>query len=750
MPNIQDHIQFIAKFASRLAVVGLEDWIVCQGDPRWELCLESLQTSSEIGFDIETYSTLAIVNKKDPMAYLKGAESPLTGEIRLMQVYLPSLDLVMVWDLGSCINRTKEFQGINYTLENHPDLQILLKVLADIKVKKFIQNASFEMFWMNVKFATQLFNIVDTLRLSQIFWAGMFKGMQKLGMAAPNSLKWIAFRLGKPALDKTDQTFDYALPTMGNRQINYAATDPKVTHWCGIKLLERCHTQGLQKVVDAELRCIPTFGELKYKGFPTCPKELDRLEIQHELKLAELYLDWEKLAPGVAARSPKQILNFLTTNWDLRDEDGNVITSTSVETIARFRETNPVIKTLFNIRSLEKLLGTYIRPLKEAIKTNAMGFTVVQPSYNQIAYQGTGRSSATNPAVQTIPNQPKRLAQLGLTRIRDVFRCPKGYKMIIMDIDGCHAQIGRLMSQDRTLCEARDKGVKSHYYTISKILELQGVSVSPADASRLRSAYKKKTDTSELAARIDDTYDVSKNIYYTVQNGGGKGSLQAEFRKEKGGYRYYTLEECDLFIKAGRETYSGLSNFVFESGRRCNAKTALKVPVWLDKDGELFHWGYYGDRKKQLSSACLTAPPGAFSYKWCGVMPPGLYSEVRSLDGGRYFVEKFPNRYRNDGSWDSKVGDIVAFFWQRVEATAIKNCMGILTEKFHFESPHWNAWISLFNHDEIDVICKEEYASECAKLTFDTLYECLRELIEDYIDTEVKDTDDLIFDIWRK
>jgi len=70
MPNIQDHIQFIAKFASRLAVVGLEDWIVCQGDPRWELCLESLQTASEIGFDIETYSTLAIVNKKDPMAYL--------------------------------------------------------------------------------------------------------------------------------------------------------------------------------------------------------------------------------------------------------------------------------------------------------------------------------------------------------------------------------------------------------------------------------------------------------------------------------------------------------------------------------------------------------------------------------------------------------------------------------------------------------------------------------------------------------
>jgi 3'-5' exonuclease len=220
--------------------------------------LKDLAKASELGFDIET---LGIAKQNDALV-------PELGRIRLIQAYLPDVDKCIVWDLGTLENPRR--------LEDLLGLDILRKKLASKKCRKFIHNASFESAWIAEHFRIPIMNVVDSMILSQLYWAGLIRGFNKIGVANPNSLEQVTLRLFGIKPDKTNQGYDYVMP-LGNSQYNYAATDAKLTYYAGIKLLDMCLTEGMQKVVEAEMMAIPAFAQMNYKGVPVNPEKLKEL-----------------------------------------------------------------------------------------------------------------------------------------------------------------------------------------------------------------------------------------------------------------------------------------------------------------------------------------------------------------------------------------------------------------------------------------------------------------------------------------
>jgi len=668
----------------------LHDWIEFPNEKN----LEALKNCKEFGFDIETYG----------IEKIEDALIPEKGRIRLIQVYIPSISKCIIWDCGDLKNPKDvlSLEGIG----------ILRKKLNSHNCKKFIHNANFEGMWIGHHLKCPINSIVDSMILSQIYWAGLSRGFNAKGVKNPNSLEQVALRVLGVKPDKTNQGYDYGLP-LGNSQLNYAALDAKLTLECGTKLLEMCYADGLQKVVDADLSAIPAFTMMNYKGIPTNKSLLEEIKKEYEKAANEKIAPWLTKFPGTNPNSPKQVLECLKKEWGIEptalNSKGVLAPCSDNATLTPYALENPLIESLLMYRSLTKDVDYLSQYLENVINVN--GFDVIRPNYKQNADNCTGRSSSAKPNMQNIPKLNKKRELLGLRPQRLAFEAPKGYKMVLVDLDGSHGQIARFVAKDKKLIEANESGVKFHFYTVQGILAMEG---KKADVKELAKAKKDKSHP--LHQDVIRLYDASKTVFYGGLNMQSAKTLQNSFLSKAD--IHMPIEICQNYVQGFRAAYEDIYKLQKSLIFNCNKYENAKQFSYKNENGEDIKIGVFR----------------------------GVYGMAKSIDGGRLFIEKMPNKYNNN-NWEAKGTDAVSYMWLRTEGTIIKKSLGRLVN--HIRQNRVDGWICQTTHDEIACVVKEEQAYELAKYMLNMITATFREFIPDYT-VESSDPKDYIIDNWSQ
>jgi DNA polymerase I-like protein with 3'-5' exonuclease and polymerase domains len=656
--------------------------------------IKYLASADEIGFDIET---LGIEKQSDALI-------PELGRIRLIQAYLPEIDKCIIWDLG-----VLEYPK---NIDEMFGIKTLKKKLASRDCKIYIHNARFESAWIAEHFKIPIFNVIDSLILSQLYWAGLIRGFNKIGVKNPNSLEQVTLRLFGIKPDKTNQGYDYAMP-LGNSQYNYAAMDAKLTYNASVKLLDMCLKEGMHKVVEAEMMAIPAFAQMNYKGVPVNPEKLKELLEIYTKTANEIIQPWLETFPNCNPGSSKQVLECLKEKWNIEPYSVDSKTkekklSSDNATLTPYALENPIIDALLFWRSLKKDCE-YLEQYIESVKF-VRGFTILRGNYTQNAPQCTGRSSSSSVNLQNIPTPTPKRKKLGLPPLRTAFEAPPGYKFILVDLAASHSQIARYLAQDKKLIEANESGVKVHFYTVQGLLAMQGIK---AEVKELEKAKKDKNHP--LAKYVSELYDPAKTILYGGLNLNGAVTLQASFLKKAD--MLVSLETCKEYVDGGRKTYYGIYEFQKQTIKKTNSMREHKTFEVMTE------WGI---RKV-----------GALT---------GVYGTSRSIDGGRLFIEKMPNKFK-PGVLEASATDAVSYQWLRTEGTIMKKSLA-LVNNFLIENKIVG-WLSQFCHDEAMCCVREESAYQVAEFMINKITETFRELIPDY-NPESLNPNDYIIDNWSQ
>lgn len=698
---------------------------------------DSVLAASEIAVDIETTGL-------DPRF-----------RIRLMQIYLPHLDQVAILDLWDLTTPQTKW------------LNAFLVALANPKIKKYLQNGLFDLYWILYKFRVLGRNIIDSRILSQIAKAGQYDGYKfEAGIDTPNSLEYLSLEFGFEH-DKTLQKSKWD-GELTEDQIAYAARDPIVTYRIGRTLYERLIVEQ-PMTVQAELGSIPYFVYSQYVGLPAdinylfqmCAKysgvasqlqeklgklmgydPAHRAKIDRQMatdpsvcygKKGQLLAAWKDKPFNI--NSPSQIVAYLkktglgdflkvtdkktgeekeSTSKKILFEIASELKTHSRENIAKINHT---ILDLFasddfdesTLNVIDLLIEViYFRSIQKAASTLDSYYTSfcpmrksIQVSYNVLATQGMGRSSSGGQAskdwqnseveplkIQNAQNWSKHLPshqKYGLPPIRSIVQAREGYTLCEIDLAASHIQFARFLSKDESLQESHDSGIKIHYYTLSSVLEFEGMSVTPAECIDLVTG---KVD-SKNKDRYKYLYKLVKQVIYCFLNYGGAATLQGEFFKYE---MFVPLRDCRKYLDAAATRYFQLRSFQERVHR-----TALN----------------------RIDS--LYAPTGEYL---------GKFGYSITCDNS---VVWHRAKWTDNGHLDIKISDVVSAQWLRPEATVYKLS---LREILDLCIDVWGLNTVVrpitFTHDSCMLEIKDEHVHEILPVCFDIVNKNMSNLITDY------------------
>ena len=556
--------------------------------------LERIKECYEFGFDIET-----------PIC------DPRDGKIRLYQLYIPTINLSVMWDSS------------NGEVLKQKGFDLLLETLVDDEKEICIHEAKFEFKWMYHTHGIQINNIIDTRILNQIDKAGLFFGYMMGGYKESNSLKHLSFEYNL-GLDKEYQSYDYSSPEpLPEPVLKYGANDAKAP-WYLSKIID-------YPAQDIDLKVVELFCRLNVTGIPVDLTKLADIAEEYAEKAVELKETFTELT-GANPASYKQVLRWMQEKWGKQSigfhrKKKQYQPSTNQSAVNQFIAQNPDLpdiewlRIMQQMRSIKKA-ADYPKQYLELARNDR-----VYGDYSTLAAQGEGRTSCKEPNLQNVPKPKSNTEKHNLPNIRSVFAPPEGWKFIEIDLAGCHAQILRYYSSlyyhgHSNLVEANESGVKLHFYTLVNILkDGYGIQMSP------REIKKAKGDKSHPHHKlINNLYKLSKNVFYSFQNKSGASTLHDTFSTE--GVEI-TMQTCEQFIKAATRTYPEVVNF------QNRLIKEIQNSIWREK--------YF-------------MPNGDF-LDYCGskIMPDG--SKI-------YFPQK-----------TTKLNKSLAAFWLRIEATAMKKSL---------------------------------------------------------------------------
>lgn len=694
---------------------------------------ESLKAQTELSFDIET--TGESKGEKSFNSY------PEKHRIRLIQVYLPTLDQVAILDLW------------NLTTEQTAWLSQLLIQLADPTVAIFIQNAMFDAYWILFKFRVVIRNIIDTRLLSQLSKAGQYEAYKfEAGIDNPNSLGYLSLEHDMTH-DKGEQSSDWSQLKLTLSQLAYAARDTIACYRIG-KRLHRQLTLSQPLTVIAELGSVPAFVQLQYAGIPSDPsvlfqmysqyhqaatREKARLEslmpydpVQHQKvlidrenpkigKRGQLLKQAEDKPFNVA--SSKQVIQYLQilgfdselkkldkkTGED-RDSSGRDILFSlySENKKVGSQDLNQRILELFqkegfngsDLDVIDSILAIiYYRGIAKAASTLGSYLDGYDPylkriptAYSVLATQGMGRSSSGDRSrsdVQNCQNVSKHLPShqaFGLPPIRSVCRPRDGWVFAEFDLAASHAQFARYLSGDRALQESYDSGVKLHYYTLSGLLKFDGMTVTPEECIDLVAG---KADITRLEY-YKQLYKLAKIVFYSFLNYSGGQTLQDSFFKYE---QFVRLIECKKYLEACAVTFSGLRSFQDEIYRKAmNDRVLLHT-----EDGTYRSLGWFV-RTRPIDGSTV-------------------YHRVNT-ENGRFHV---------------KISDVVSVQWMRPEGTAIKTALGQVSDRILDDWGTARCRLVNFSHDSYMLEIRKDSVETIAPICAEILDRNMQVFVPDYV-----------------
>lgn len=243
--------------------------------------------------------------------------------------------------------------------------------------------------------------------------------------------------------------------------------------------------------------------------------------------------------------SPQQVAHYL---WDVLNLTPPSIwgldkRSTARQVLAVLEQTE-VIQALTAYRRADKIKGSYFDNVWSMMREDREGVWRVHPSYKQ-AHVKTGRLSAVDPAIQTIPrkgdkrdNIPTWLLELILKeyshqmigdygeRIKSAYIAPEGRKLLVVDGSQWELRVIAVMSQDPYLLEAYRNGLDFHGFMCDLMFgvgqwgeperaEEKRMIFALAYGGTIESAVSVSTLTQEQKARVLDAFYNKLTVFVT-------------------------------------------------------------------------------------------------------------------------------------------------------------------------------------------------------------------------------------------
>lgn len=231
------------------------------------------------------------------------------------------------------------------------------------------------------------------------------------------------------------------------------------------KFVPMFEQEGLTSLMEEiELPFVKVLADMEIEGVRIDVNELAKMSENLSSRLHDIEQQVYELAGGeFNISSPMQVGEVLFERLKIdpkakRTKRGAY--STTEEILEKYRNTQPIVDKILQIRGLKKLLSTYINALPELINP-ATG--KIHTSYNQTV-TATGRISSTNPNLQNIPVRTDDGRE-----IRRAFIADEGCELYSADYSQIELRLIADMSGDENMIEAFNSGADIHRATAAKV-----------------------------------------------------------------------------------------------------------------------------------------------------------------------------------------------------------------------------------------------------------------------------------------
>lgn len=243
----------------------------------------------------------------------------------------------------------------------------------------------------------------------------------------------------------------------------YACADADMTMRLAEHFRPMLEEKGLLKLMkDLEMPLVRILSEMEKIGLRIDRAYLSQLgkELRQQADQIESEI-YQHAGEKFNINSPKQLSGILFDKLKLpvirRTKTG---ISTDEEVLTKLSDQHPLPKRLIEFRELQKMQSTYIEALLESARGPE---DRVHTSFNQTVAV-TGRLSSSNPNLQNIPIR----TELG-RRIRQAFVPKQGWTLLSADYSQIDLRMLAHMSEDKTMCDAFQRGEDIHATTACEI-----------------------------------------------------------------------------------------------------------------------------------------------------------------------------------------------------------------------------------------------------------------------------------------
>lgn len=355
----------------------------------------------QICYDIETFTPLEnkVLTKRGKVSAKQPMDDPFHSSPRLHQFYSPGYKGLPV------ILDTKKFP--------EEDLIRFLKELFETGERRiYAHNAIFDGSFLYHNYGVLPLNLYCTKLMAQIYWAGLFKGLQTSEKTKNVfSLASVYLRIfGGKAVDKTLQASDWGLTKLSYDQLLYAAKDTIYGYMVGDWLHTAISNAGMYTVMQDEMKGLLAFITARCNGQVIDPGELQKLLDEYTETADRLkgVVGGMFRSPGMNPNSPKQVKEALVALGMNVQSTGSGVLSKLLEESEETEEeeTEEDLSDLtigledWQKKALEALMAyrsvvtgqRYLKSLQSVLDCSR-GVPVAHGDFNVMATQGTGRSS---------------------------------------------------------------------------------------------------------------------------------------------------------------------------------------------------------------------------------------------------------------------------------------------------------------------------------------------------------------------
>lgn len=385
--------------------------------------------------------------------------------------------------------------------ENKMLVNEALRILS-ARGKMFVgHNFKFDLHWLdrNLGWLPRDWRYVhDTMNLAAVFNSSASKGLKDLAEA----YVWRGAKIGQQQLKDDMKRGGW---TWGTVPINlpsywiYGVLDTIMTVNLFYIMLEKCMAAGVMPAYATEMAAMPTLFAIEKKGMlldaEHCTDERRKIlvrcdEIERDVEQYgisnigsndQISLAFERAGVELTETTP-------TGKWKMDQDTFDLIAATT---------DHPLVNLVKEYRSGIKMSSTYYGNFLKYQRSDGR----IHPFYWSVTAR-TGRMSATEPAILTVPRPDEDKAEY-VKQVRNSIVAPNGHLLISTDFSNVEARIFAHYAHEDGMKQAFAEGLNLHKYTASQIFDKPYESIDKSHSE----------------------YTVAKNTLFCTLFGGGAAKI---------------------------------------------------------------------------------------------------------------------------------------------------------------------------------------------------------------------------------